>query len=118
MYFLYILLMFLSLLGLVTLVKELFSWFLHIKNGCSKTVLFLPFYETKKGDFSLEAGIALSRAKWYNMNHIDNVFAVNCSLSKENADVLKELSRAYDICYIDESEIGRIIGHKASLLNS
>ena len=118
MYLLYILLMFLTLLGLVTLVKEVFSWFLHIKNGCSKTVLFLPFYETEKCDFKLEAGIALSRAKWYNMNHIDDVFAVNCSLSKENADVLKELSSAYDICYINEDEIGRIISCKASLLKS
>ena len=115
MYLLYILIMFLSLLGLITLVKQVISCFLHIKNGCCKTVLFIPFCETENCDFKLEAGIALSRAKWYNINSFDEIFAVNCSLSKDNSNVLKELSRAYDICYIDETEVQSIISRKLSL---
>lgn len=109
MVFLYITVIFFSLLGVITFIGQLYLAFYRVKNPSVKQSIVLTVKQSGESDVETEVKMALSRLGWLNRDDFDVITAVDCGLQPPSSEVCRELFSQHDIKMIKKEELLSII---------
>lgn len=109
MVFLYITVIFFSLLGVITFIGQMYLAFYRVKNPSVKQSMVLTVKQSEESDVETEVKMALSRLGWLNRDDFDVITAVDCGLQPPSSEVCRELFSQHDIKMIKKEELLSII---------